>query len=610
MLTPSFSFKIIVFNQEFTLADTLTAASMTDGFAARKLEIADNLEQLVSLPMIQGNPRLKKAAATLHDKLRSYVFNLVILGEFKRGKSTLVNALLGANILPTGVIPLTSITTIIQFGETPEINVHFLNGQTERMNLSELEKYVTERGNPKNTLSVDQVEVHYPSPLLQHSVRIVDTPGTGSVNQHNTETTYQFLPEADAALFVLSADQPASINELKFLNDAKNLIDEFFFVQNKIDILTESERLEALEFLERSLTEQIGTKPTIYPISARRALNCKLDASTSTASTPDRDFQNLEEAIFGFLANEKSRTFTRSLNAKTRRLALEAKQLLELEIKTAQLPGETLKHGMEVFQQCTKNIVNQQNDVDHIVSGETKRLIKSIETDLYPLVEEHIEQIKQAINDEYSLHQSESKDRLIEALQSRLRSEIATAFATWRVTEEELVSKQLNDITARFATVANSIVEEINAVTEKLFGLEFQKTFEMESLTKKSSHYFAVDNPFTLSMQMMPLLLPGFLAKNIIKERFIENVREEMQRNAGRLRADMQERIEKSARAFLTEFKSETNAFMAEIAAVMERTMESKAKSEEQQMQLQQQLTEDLKTIDKVLENLKQNDAE
>lgn len=606
MLAPSFSFKISVFNQELNLVDTVWAASTPDQFAARKQEIAENLERLEVLPIVQANSRLQKTAGTLHEKLKSFVFNLVILGEFKRGKSTLVNALLGANILPTGVIPLTSITTIVLYSDRAEISVQFQNGRTAVLDLSDLEKYVTERGNPKNNLAVEQVEVRYPSTLLQNGVRIVDTPGTGSVNLHNTETTYNFLPEADAALFVLSADQPASMNELKFLNDAKNLIDKFFFVQNKIDILTEDERIEALEFLERSLTEEIGTKPTIFPISARRALNCKLDASDST---PDRDFQNLEQAIFGFLATEKSRIFARSLTAKTRRLALEAKQLLELEIKTAQVPGETLKHGIEVFQQCSKNIINQQNDVDHIVSGETKRLIQSIESDLYPLVEEHIEQIKKAINDEYSLHQSEAKDSLIEHLQLRLRNEIASAFAAWRITEEELVSKQLNEITARFAKVANAIVEEINAVTEKLFGLQFHKTFEMESLTKKSSHYFAVDNPFSLSMQMMPLLLPGFLAKNIIKERFIENVREEMQRNAGRLRADMQERIEKSARAFLSEFKSETNSFMAEIAAVMERTVESKARSEEQQMQLQQRLTEDLKTIDEVLENLKQNDA-
>jgi hypothetical protein len=278
-----------------------------------------------------------------------------------------------------------------------------------------------------------------------------------------------------------------------------------------------------------------------------------------------------------------------------------------LEIKTAQLPTEALHNAISVFRNCEKNIIDQQNDVEHIVLGETRRLIKSIETDLYPLVEKNIEQIQHAITDEFTAHQNLSKDQLIEALQTRLRSEIAIAFAAWRSTEEELVSRQLNEITARFAKVANSIVETINAVTNDLFDLKFEKSFEVESLTKKSSHYFAVDNPFTLSMQMMPLLLPGFLAKNIIRERFLESVREEMKRNAGRLRADMQERIEKSARAFLAEFKNETNQFIAEIASVMERAGQRKAESEEHQKESLEKLQSELNSIAEILENLKEN---
>lgn len=581
------------------MPDSQASPSTLDTFAQRKDEIAKNLRRLSALQIVGTNQRLQKSAAALQSKLESYAFNLVILGEFKRGKSTLVNALLGANVLPTGVIPLTSITTVILYGENPHISVLFLDGRRDGLEITELSKYVTERGNPKNTFAVDIVEVRYPSPLLKESVRIVDTPGTGSVNVHNTETTYSFLPEADAALFVLSADQPASITELNFLSDAKNLIDKFFFVQNKIDILTDEERKETLEFLTRSLTKQLGCAPTIYPVSARQALSCKLD------HTENEDFKNLEQAIFGFLSNEKANTFANSVNAKILRLASEAKQLIELEMKTAQLPTETLQHGIKVFEDCTRNIVNQQNDVEHIVLGETRRLIKSIETDLYPLVEKNIEQIKQSITDEFTAHQNLSKDLLIEALQTRLRTEIAAAFASWRITEEELVSKQLNEITSRFAKVANSIVEEINSVTHKLFDLEFEKSFEVESLTKKSSHYFAVDNPFTLSMQMMPLLLPDFLAKNIIKDRFVEAVRNEMLRNAGRLRSDMQERIEKSARQFLNEFRDETNECIAEIATIMARTVQSKERSVEQQCDSQQVLKSDLSTVVAIVEMLK-----
>lgn len=583
------------------MSDTATSPATLDTFAQQKQQIAQALNDLSKLQIVETNERLRKAVEALQSKLKSYAFNLVILGEFKRGKSTLVNALLGANVLPTGVIPLTSITTVILYGETPHISVLYLDGRRDELEISELPKYVTERGNPKNTFAVDIVEVRYPSALLKDSVRIVDTPGTGSVNLHNTETTYSFLPEADAALFVLSADQPASNHELKFLSDAKEYIEKFFFVQNKIDILTDEERKETLEFLTSSLSEQLGSTPSVYPISARHALSCKLE------NERDADFQKLEQEIFVFLSNEKGKIFVESVTVKIERLANEIKQLLELEIKTTELPTETLQHGIKVFEDCTRNIVNQQNDVEHIVLGETRRLVKSIETDLYPLVEKNIEQIKHSISDEFATHQNSSKDLLIETLQTRLRNEIAAAFATWRSTEEELVSRQLNEITARFASVANSIVDEINAVTNKLFDIEFKKSFEIESLTKKSSHYFAVENPFTLSMQMMPLLLPDFLAKNIIRDRFVDAVRDEMMRNAGRLRADMQERIEKSAQLFLSEFRSETNECIAEISAVMERATQTKSKSEEQRSNAQVALVNDLTMVLQILEKLNNN---
>lgn len=108
-------------------------------------------------------------------------------------------------------------------------------------------------------------------------------------------------------------------------------------------------------------------------------------------------------------------------------------------------------------------------------------------------------------------------------------------------------------------------------------------------------------------MQMMPLLLPDFLAKNIIRDRFVDAVRDEMMRNAGRLRADMQERIEKSAQIFLSEFRSETNECIAEISAVMERATQTKSKSEEQRSNAQVALVNDLTMVLQILEKLNNN---
>ena len=146
--------------------------------------------------------------AALCQRVESDVFNLVAVGEFKRGKSSVLNALIGMDILPVGVVPLTAIATIVSHGEQVTVEVAFDNGERRSVAPQALADYVTEKGNPHNSRGVQEVYVTCPSPWLASGVRLIDTPGIGSVYRHNSEVTYRFLPHADAVLFLLSADQP------------------------------------------------------------------------------------------------------------------------------------------------------------------------------------------------------------------------------------------------------------------------------------------------------------------------------------------------------------------------------------------------------------------
>jgi ribosome biogenesis GTPase A len=125
----------------------------------------------------------------------------VIPGAFKRGKSTLINALLGEPVLPTAMVPLTSVVTILGYGESLDIQVHFQNGRSQKITQPELADYITEKGNPRNQKGVREVEIAYPYDYLRDGVRIIDTPGVGSVYSHNTEVAYNYLPQVEAAVF-------------------------------------------------------------------------------------------------------------------------------------------------------------------------------------------------------------------------------------------------------------------------------------------------------------------------------------------------------------------------------------------------------------------------
>lgn len=106
----------------------------------------------------------------LRTRLDAGRFHLAVLGQFKRGKSTLLNALLGESFLPTGVVPLTAIPTLIEYGPECTVRVLFQDGRTECVSVDALDAYVTETGNPENARGVATVEVEHPAPLLARGV--------------------------------------------------------------------------------------------------------------------------------------------------------------------------------------------------------------------------------------------------------------------------------------------------------------------------------------------------------------------------------------------------------------------------------------------------------
>ena len=211
----------------------MTISSGMEGYALLKGEILDCIGRIAGLEHLAGFP-----LDELMEKVRTNTLNLVVVGQFKRGKTCLINALMGVDLLPTAVVPLTSIVTVLTYGEAMHIEVAFQDGEVRAIDPQNLVDYVTEPGNPKNLKNVKEVLVRYPSPYLKDGVRLVDTPGVGSVYLHNTDIAYQYLPNSDAALFLLSVDQPVSQAELDFLKDVQQYSDKIFFLLNKIDYFT------------------------------------------------------------------------------------------------------------------------------------------------------------------------------------------------------------------------------------------------------------------------------------------------------------------------------------------------------------------------------------
>lgn len=238
---------------------------MLDKYSHLKEGLLKCIDTMFAIENIPGCP-----CEELKEKVQSNTFNLVVLGQFKRGKTSLINALLGAEILPVAVVPLTSIATILKYGEALKIKVFLSDGSVKEIRHENLQGYVTEKGNPKNEKNVYEVVITYPSPYLKDGVRLIDTPGVGSIYQHNTDIAYQYLPKSDAALFLLSVDQPVSQAELDFLKDVKEYSDRIFFLQNKADYVSPEDLNESIAFSKKVIQDAMNCDVKIFPIQRKQ----------------------------------------------------------------------------------------------------------------------------------------------------------------------------------------------------------------------------------------------------------------------------------------------------------------------------------------------------
>ncbi|KAK6164699.1 hypothetical protein DH2020_001563 [Rehmannia glutinosa] len=233
-------------------------------------------------PLMGDISLLKDAVSQLDDP-----FSLVIVGEFNSGKSSVINAFLGQRYLKDGVVPTTNEITFLRYSES-----EFSEQRCER--------------HPDG-----QYICYIPAPILKEMI-IVDTPGTNVILQRQQRLTEEFVPRADLILFVLSADRPLTESEVAFLRYIQQWKKKIVFVLNKSDLYRSADELEeAIAFIKENTQKMLNAEQvTLYPVSARSALEAKLSAFSglekqeqllNTLYPGANNFADLEKYLYSFL---------------------------------------------------------------------------------------------------------------------------------------------------------------------------------------------------------------------------------------------------------------------------------------------------------------------
>ena len=426
----------------------------------------------------------------LRERLAQGRFHLAVLGQFKRGKSTLLNALLGEAVLPTAVIPLTAIPTFIRTGPELQATVFFQDDRlpekftaTETENLNAfLAQFVTESGNPKNRLGVSNVEITHPADILEKGVVLIDTPGIGSTFRHNTEATLNFLPQCDASLFLVSSDPPLTEVEVEFLKQVRKKIPRLFFILNKVDYLGTNDRQAALEFLQRVLAEQAGIERNVpvFCVSAKQGLEARLTGDSRLWR--QSGLEEVEHHLVEFLANEKSQTLHEAVGRKAGDVIADVMMRLHLAMRSLQMPLEELEKSLEIFERKIKEVQRQRLSAGDLLAGDQKRM--------HEFLEEHAKDLRAAAREYFesvvkeTLAHQDGKDVNEKVIQATLSEAIPGYFEHQTGLTTELFQKRMTEALRPHQERAEELIEMIRRAAAELFEVpyhapETERAFEM-----------------------------------------------------------------------------------------------------------------------------------
>lgn len=262
----------------------------------------------------------EEETAKLADRLENKKITIAVIGQFKRGKTTLINTILGRPVLPVGIVPITAAITRIEYAEPEEgvpegtaegtahdtgdiATVYFRNGLCEQVPAADLHMYISEQENHDNERDVAEVELLTEAEFLKDGLTLVDTPGVGSVHENNSKSAVDFAKESDGVVFMLSVDSPLNQIEVDFLRKVRRFAGKFYFAVNKIDRVDEEELEEYLEYctaLIRNIMEledEDAKALKLIPVSAKKNIGVDVLTEMIRQDLVERGAEIMERSV-------------------------------------------------------------------------------------------------------------------------------------------------------------------------------------------------------------------------------------------------------------------------------------------------------------------------
>ncbi len=534
----------------------------------------DVLTQLRTILEESGLAGILRDIDEENNRLNIGAMYVAVLGQFKRGKTTLINAFVSEDLLPSAITPVTSVLTLVHAARERTARVVYDGGRTEDISFDRLSEFVTERGNPGNRKGVRYVDIGYPSPALTDGLILVDTPGIGSIGKANTLTTQDFLPRIDAAILVLSPDHPITEVEVAFLRDTARFVSKILVVMSKIDTINAKDLQESLIYLDGILDNELGTmRPPTLLVSARHELES--GKQTDRVLTDVSGFAELRQAVSDLLTKDTAHIRAEQSHKRICRLVNEALLATTLELKATLLPADQLADKVKTYNNYVSTLQLAREQSDYLIQGEVAALEASIALVLEEFAKSALTLITQRLKDRLQEHLDESGRRIRDGLQQVLTGELESKFNAWRTQHEQDLFERHRSILRTYADRMRHFRENLNSFTADLFDLDIPSLHDESSIRWDDSfHYKTTDDAQFLSIDTIRIgsfLVPKpFLRRRLLRQ-FLSNAKDKVERNAGRLRAEYALAIDESTRSFRMSLQAHIDGLIMNTPLMLER---------------------------------------
>lgn len=354
----------------------------------------------LKLQIVLDDLKLNNVAKKIKDDMLALdyeKFTLVVVGEFSRGKSTFVNAMLGKKVLPSSKRPTTNIISKIVYADKSAYEIFLKDGKSKNLTEEEFKNIKAQaEEDPSNILKfksfikkeedfskIDYAIIGQPLAFCQNGVEVVDTPGTNDLNIGRMEITYNYLNRADAAVLLLNATQALTRSELDFLKERilGNQIKDIFVVINFKDELSPAEEIKVKNYVRDNIRDLAEIEPKIFLVSSSQALTYR--AAKNGDKLTAREMMNLpqtfeetgftefEAALAKYLDEEKGKAKLNKYAERTLLYTKAAENDIQLRLQSLLHSADEIKAELAAMQGKVGKI---KRETVIVMSGMEQRL--------------------------------------------------------------------------------------------------------------------------------------------------------------------------------------------------------------------------------------------